>query len=108
MPIATGAFYTHGGCNNFGPATQGLHWEGSMATNYIIDTEVKNVVSTMTGFLDTLVVTNSGSIINPNSVGIDSKADEQDITIDGLVSAFNGVQLGGNQTRIIVNGDLQG
>jgi hypothetical protein len=79
-------------------------------TAYLIDTEVQNTEYDMPAPGDTLLVTNSGSIINPFSESdIVSEVPVQHITIDGLVSG-NGfdVVVEGTFTSVIVNGEVSG
>jgi hypothetical protein len=85
-------------------------------TDYLIDHEIQNTTYDMTGVFDTLLVTNSGSLIASNQplvqALIASTGESQLITIDGLVSAgadaIDAVDVEGNNTSVFVNGAVQG
>jgi hypothetical protein len=64
---------------------------------------------TMPGVGDTLLVTSSGSVIGSSVLnGIESQADSQLITLDGLAFGQDAIAVGGNITTVLVNGDAEG
>ena len=77
-------------------------------TNVVIDTEVLNTLESLQDSGDTLLVTSSGSLINPDHDGIIAGNDDQQISIYGLVFGVQGVTVAGNNVSVIVNGDVEG
>jgi hypothetical protein len=77
-------------------------------TNVVIDTEVQNTLEILSDSADTILVTSSGSLINPGIFGIISAGDSQLVTIDGTVYSGLAVTVTHNNTSILVNGNVQG
>jgi hypothetical protein len=77
-------------------------------TDYLVDTEVLNIVEVLNGVGDTLLVTSTGSLIDPIQEVIQSLNDGQVITVDGLVYGDVPILLNANNTAVVVNGTLQG
>jgi hypothetical protein len=77
-------------------------------TDVVIDTQVLNTLEQLQDSGDTLLVTSSGSLNNLDSDGIISEADDQQISIYGLVFGDQGVTVTGNNVSVIVNGDVGG
>ena len=77
-------------------------------TDVVIDTQVLNTLEQLQDSGDTLLVTSSGSLNNLDSDGIISEADDQQISIYGLVFGDQGVTVAGNNVSVIVNGDVGG
>jgi hypothetical protein len=75
---------------------------------YVVDTEILNTTEALTGNGDSLLVSGSGSLIFPEYVAIDSEANNQGITVDGLVYGNLAMILNNSDTSVDVNGTVQG
>jgi hypothetical protein len=77
-------------------------------TDYVVNTEVDNTTTILSNLGDSVLVTNTGSILYPSNIAIDSEAIEQQITVDGFVSANTGIYLSSASANVLINGEVQG